>query len=630
EDVARTLHSLAMRYEAADQLEAAIDSEARALALYRSILPDTIRMATSAHALGRLYWSAGQVALASPLLEEALFIARRDGPFSRLHAEAAFAMGEVFRDSEEGSRALSHYQEAVAVVESLQSRLGGSDEALARFRDDYALFFKRLIQTLLDLGQIDAAFEVSERYRAQGFLALLDSRSAGLAQRLPADLQHRYRSAQRALETALTLAGDATEEAVSTRVEAARIQLSDVADEVAASHRAGRVLSPRALSAQAVSSQLPVGTRLISFLQIDDRLQVFELQANQSLQTRRVELNDRQLAEQLSRVRVLMAAPAAGQRSRAALMALLDELGRELLGISTNLAGVDHLVIIPDLQLWLFPFAAARVEERYLVERFSLELSWSATSYLESSDTVLPGERLLALANPSVQLPLGRLPSGRDEPSPAIRRIRTVGGDLPGSQREAESIARLFDEPRLHLAEAASESRLRADAGDADVVHIAAHAYTNETPALEAYIQLAADDQHDGRLMVWEVLSNLDLNADLVTLSACATAMGKASKSEGLTGLTRAFGVAGARQVLASLWPIADGATVPLMQAFYQSRAAGLSNARALNQAQRELIDGQHHAFGWWGRQQRRWRGEPIPDLSHPFYWSGFSLYGRR
>jgi len=102
---------------------------------------------------------------------------------------------------------------------------------------------------------------------------------------------------------------------------------------------------------------------------------------------------------------------------------------------------------------------------------------------------------------------------------------------------------------------------------------------------------------------------NLELNADLVVLSGCKTALGKNIKGEGLVGLTRGFMYAGAARVVASLWKVDDEATKDLMKRFYQAML--LEKQRpgdALRTAQ------------LWMRQQERWRS--------PNHWAAFVLQG--
>ena len=109
-----------------------------------------------------------------------------------------------------------------------------------------------------------------------------------------------------------------------------------------------------------------------------------------------------------------------------------------------------------------------------------------------------------------------------------------------------------------------------------------------------------------------QIILRLKLNADLVTLSACRTGLGKLVNGEGVLGLTRAFLYAGTRSVLASLWNVNDTATAQLMTAFYRNLKRGLSKDEALRQAKLELLHG----------KQPSWR--------HPYFWASFVLIGER
>jgi CHAT domain len=102
---------------------------------------------------------------------------------------------------------------------------------------------------------------------------------------------------------------------------------------------------------------------------------------------------------------------------------------------------------------------------------------------------------------------------------------------------------------------------------------------------------------------------NLQLNADLIVLSACETGLGKEIKGEGLIGLTREFMYSGAPRVIASLWNVDDLATAELMKLFYQRMLKdGMPAGAALRAAQLELS------------RQKRW--------ASPYFWAGFVLHG--
>jgi CHAT domain-containing protein/tetratricopeptide (TPR) repeat protein len=144
------------------------------------------------------------------------------------------------------------------------------------------------------------------------------------------------------------------------------------------------------------------------------------------------------------------------------------------------------------------------------------------------------------------------------------------------------------------------------------IVHFATHGLLNSrSPELSGIVLSLVDETgraQEGFLRAYEIY-NLKLNAELVVLSACSTALGKEIKGEGLAGLTRGFMYAGTPRVIASLWNVRDEATAELMKRFYRNMLIDKSSpAAALREAQISM-----------------WRE---PRWAAPYYWAGFVLQG--
>jgi CHAT domain-containing protein len=180
---------------------------------------------------------------------------------------------------------------------------------------------------------------------------------------------------------------------------------------------------------------------------------------------------------------------------------------------------------------------------------------------------------------------------------------------------EAEAIASFAPEGRKFSALDFTASRATMNQTDLSrfrYVHFATHGLLNSRrPELSGIVLSLVDEQgqpQDGFLRLHEIY-NLKLNADLVVLSGCRTALGKEIKGEGLIGLTRGFMHAGAKSVMASLWGVEDRATAELMKRFYAGMLGeGLSPSAALCAAQRAMLKDKHRA--------------------QPYYWAAFTLQG--
>ena len=143
-------------------------------------------------------------------------------------------------------------------------------------------------------------------------------------------------------------------------------------------------------------------------------------------------------------------------------------------------------------------------------------------------------------------------------------------------------------------------------------VHFATHGLADsERPELSTIVLSLYDEQgrpQDGFLRAHEVY-NLNLPAEMVTLSACETGLGKLTKGEGLVSLTRGFMYAGAARVVVSLWSVNDRATAELMTKFYR----------------RVLIEGERPASALRSAQVEMWRDK---RWGAPYYWAAFTLQG--
>ncbi|HBL31329.1 MAG TPA: hypothetical protein DD490_31265 [Acidobacteria bacterium] len=273
-----------------------------------------------------------------------------------------------------------------------------------------------------------------------------------------------------------------------------------------------------------------------------------------------------------------------------------EQLSRMLLGPVADLLGRRRLVLVAPGALQVVPFAALPHPGEVAVARLLME-----------------DHEIVTLPSASVLGALRARLAGRTPPRGLLAvladPVREAG--LPFARAEAGAILALAAGAPVLSASGPAASRSLVVSGrlrDYRILHFATHGlYDDVHPELSS-LALAAFDASgrpvDGHLRAYEIAA-LDLQADLVVLSACRTAPGE----EGLVGLTQGFLLAGAPRLVVSLWEVDDRATAELMQRFYTALLREkLSPAQALRQAQISLL------------RSQRWHA--------PYHWAGFVLQG--
>jgi tetratricopeptide (TPR) repeat protein len=201
-------------------------------------------------------------------------------------------------------------------------------------------------------------------------------------------------------------------------------------------------------------------------------------------------------------------------------------------------------------------------------------------------------EKVVLARAPSARVALHGL---RRRPADARRAlVLAESSRLPHAAAEAERAASLFPKAEVFINAQATVAALREHAAQADVIHFACHArFRHDNPAFSAL------HLHDAALTA-ELAETLPLAAaPTVVLSGCETGLAGPSIGDEMTGLVRAFLVAGAARVLASLWPVQDEITALFMHHFHGALARGQPAAAALRQAQRAVRQAHPHPFHW-------------------------------
>jgi len=145
----------------------------------------------------------------------------------------------------------------------------------------------------------------------------------------------------------------------------------------------------------------------------------------------------------------------------------------------------------------------------------------------------------------------------------------------------------------------------------ADLIHFAMHLFPSDQHQSSSYMVLHQDvDTAFHNLLFDYEIDPLDLSSPLVVMNACESGSGQFHRGEGMLSLSRSFLLAGAKSVIATLWPVDDKAGSTIMTNFYTNLASGNSKSKALRKAKLSYID------------------DAKPSFSHPYYWAGYQLTG--
>jgi CHAT domain-containing protein len=559
----------------------------------------------AAAALGE--WADLEAHAGSALAADSLYRAALDRLGDRIAPEIAWRLragwAGVLRAQGANDAAAREFRSALAEIERPSRSLALPERRSAFLADKWDVY-AQLALVEQDRGRVGAAFEASERLRAREMLELLargrittpQAAAEGIVAR-EQDLRRRIGELTHDLEnsdvTDQTLRGsDVALDAGTTRESLLRAQETYADLLLEARKRAPRhaaFVAPDVATWQSVARRLAPDAAFVEYLVSDSATLAFVVTSDTiavlDLGTRRQEL-----ARLVDFTRAVLT-PRPGsdslwrgplRRLHAALIAPVEATGL--------LAGKSRLVLVPHVELQYLPFAALMDSAgHFLVERYEMAITPSASVWIALGDRPdgTPGSGVLAFA-----------------PRPAT---------LPGSGQEVAAIERLGGaDVRILTGSAATETAFRRFAPTQRVLHLATYGVLNKQNPLFSFVQLGSDGAEDGRLEVHEVFG-LRLTADLVVLSACQTGLGSGALADvpvgdDWVGLTRAFLHAGARHVVATLWPIDDWASADLMERFYGSYARGADPTKALAEAQRALLS--------------------APGSKHPFYWAGFEVVG--
>ena len=481
-----------------------------------------------------------------------------------------FDRGRIAERDGRFKEAIDFYSRAVEVIEWQRSTINTESSKIGFVGDKQALYFG-LVQALCHEGEFERAFEYVERAKSRALVDLLASKkdfafkgvskneiTAALAMNDSAE-------AEAVVQDASIDKGKARSVQIKVRQE-----LKDKAPEMAS------LITVTAQPVAELRAALPGDEALVEYFGRGKDLYAFVLSDGRLLAEK---LDGEGLAEDVQEFRKALEDPGSTR-----FMDSAKRLYARLFRAIEPKLNRKNLTIVPHGVLHYIPFNALHDGKGFLIDRYSIRVmpSAGAMKYL-AAKKANRGGGILVFGNPD---------------------LGDSGLDLAFAEKEALDVAKTKSNSKVFLRKEATVGAFAKYAGSYRYIHLATHGRFDPASPLKSALLLSPETGSNGMLTA-DTLYSLELDADLVTLSACETGLSKIANGDDLVGLTRGFLYAGTSSIVASLWKVDDLATSQLMTRFYQELDK-TDKRKALQTAQLEIRK----------------------TYAHPYYWAAFQLTG--
>jgi pentatricopeptide repeat protein len=529
--------------------------------------------------------------------------------------------GKLWELQGDDERAYYAYQATVTSIEDIREKAEIEELRAGIFRDRFEAY-RAIINVLVRMGRIDEAFQYIERSRSRNLLDLLGNAKIpikGIQTQEQIKREQILRAKIKALVTQISeetrrnkeSVRDAAIEDYQTELQETRQEYKNLLIDLKLQNlEYASLVSIETISASTTQKMLDEESALLEYLVSKNSIIIFVVTKEAvhvvTVAEGEASIRGRIMLFQGTAVEDISAEKLLEQHWILPMQDLYDILIKPVIN-NGYLANKKHLIIIPHGLLHYLPFQALIVghesqitkssRPHFLIEDFDITYAPSASVLrLCKKKGSFPGNSLLLLA-------------------PRISA-------LPMSENEVKEIAATYGEgAECYLRGRATESLVKEQGQKFRQLHFATTAVFNKSNPLFSRLELAGDDRDDGNLEVHEIFG-LNLNASMITISACQTALGSGytvavPQGDDLISLCRAFLYAGSPSVVASLWEITDPSTALFMIRFY-THLKNMTKSEALAQTQRDMISGDVFLK----------EGEKTDVYSHPYHWASFVLVG--
>ena len=459
-----------------------------------------------------------------------------------------------------------YFDRSIADIESARKSVY-SDEGRIGFVAQKQDVYSAMVDLLRESGQNDEALTYAERARGRAFVDLLASRNNLVPREMSAGQSNAALTGLDRDEGREFLASAAPDPGAAVRgvgASATRHQIERQAPSLAP------IVSVSPASLPQIRSTLAPDETAVAYYRIGSAWIAFVVTPRE---VRIVPLPGVQNATVLGFLKDVVSSGGGDRSYLAGSQALYNTLIRPVAPMITG----SRLVLVPYGILHYLPFAALNDGQSFLIEKYSIRQVPSLSASVIAKEDHGRGTGSLVFGNPA---------RAGDAPP------------LPNAEQEAVRVGQMLPQSTVLLGRQATIGEFRALSPGKAYLHVASHGEFNARAPLRSRLLLAPDGGESGDLTV-ESLYTMRLDARLVTLSACETAVSLVSDGDDLVGLVRGFLFAGAQNVVATLWEVSDVTTGELVEDFYRDLAGSHSIPEALRRAQLAMMKRHPEPFHW-------------------------------
>jgi CHAT domain-containing protein len=379
----------------------------------------------------------------------------------------------------------------------------------------------------------------------------------------------------------------------------------------------------QAIDIQAVQEEIDDQTTFIEYFEGKSNVYVFTINKQDAFvhnfkKTANYNQKVREFYSTLSRVTLVKKNPVNSYNS---FVKTAHELYNILVKKSLN-STQKRLIIIPDGQLGYLPFEtfltqSVELENQssktvdfanlpYLIQQYKVNYNYSAGLFLQHSAHQKSSKngQILALA------PNYKQKTTPEWRNPEEQKIRSALEELPGATNELRFLEAAFKGSFLYN-KFASEEQFKQEASKYSILHLAVHGLVNrKRPELSGFVLFEDNSKKEDNIFYSYEIKHLNLNTDLVVLSACETGIGQYQSGEGVLSIGRDFMAAGVPSMLSTLWNLNDHSGSIIIEQFYNNLAQGMEKDEAIRQAKLYYLE---HYKG---------------IIAHPALWACFVQFG--